>query len=60
MLILAPNTLLTSPTANSRAAQLNSSLEIYLEKIIGYFPSQPPSPSPYGHVYSSLSQQSTF
>lgn len=31
MLILAPNTLVTSPTANGGAAQLNSSLEIYPE-----------------------------
>lgn len=31
MLILAPNTLATSPMANSGAARLNSSLEIYPE-----------------------------
>lgn len=29
-------------------------------QIIGYIPSQPPSPGPHGHVYSSSSQQSTF
>jgi len=31
MFILAPNTLVTSPAANGRAAQLNSSLEIHPE-----------------------------